>query len=113
MIEELFPILSTPDLPRALAFYRDLLGGVVTYQFPAEGDPGYVGLALGVSHLGIGAQDQPGGWSTTGSHCGRTCRTAMQHSYASGAPVSRSCTRRPTSPGASAWPGSVIPTGTS
>ena len=28
MITELFPILSTPDVRRALAFYRDLLGGV-------------------------------------------------------------------------------------
>ncbi|HYN94830.1 MAG TPA: VOC family protein [Pilimelia sp.] len=60
MFEELFPILSTPDLPRALVFYRDTLGGTVTYQFPPDGPPGYVGLSLGGSHLGIGQQDQPG-----------------------------------------------------
>lgn len=60
MFDELFPILDTPDLPRALSFYRDLLGGKVTYQLPPEGDPAYVGLQLGTSQLGIGRQDQPG-----------------------------------------------------
>jgi lactoylglutathione lyase len=60
MIDEVLPILTTPDLPRAPGFYRDLLGGEVIYSFPAEGQPGYVGLRLGGSHLGIGAQDQPG-----------------------------------------------------
>jgi hypothetical protein len=29
--------------PRALGLDRDLLGASVTYQFPAEGEPGYVG----------------------------------------------------------------------
>jgi len=60
MFDEMFPILTTPDLSRALGFYRDLLGGTVSYQFPAEGEPGYVSLDIGRSHLGIGLQDQPG-----------------------------------------------------
>jgi lactoylglutathione lyase len=60
MFEEMFPILSTPNLARALSFYRDLLGATVTYQFPPDGDPEYVGLALGRSHLGIGQQTEPG-----------------------------------------------------
>jgi lactoylglutathione lyase len=55
MFQGLFPILSTADLPRALGFYRDLLGFEVTYQFPADGAPAYVALDLGSSHLGIGA----------------------------------------------------------
>ena len=55
MATELFPIISTPDLPRSLAFYRDLLGGAVTYEFAGpDGAPAYVGLAIGSSHLGIG-----------------------------------------------------------
>jgi lactoylglutathione lyase len=54
MIESVFPIITTPDLERALGFYRDLLGGAVTYAFPPEGPPGYVGIDLGSSHLGIG-----------------------------------------------------------
>jgi lactoylglutathione lyase len=60
MFEEMFPILSTADLPRALGFYRDLLGATVTYQFPADGEPGYVGMDLGRSHLGIGERTEPG-----------------------------------------------------
>jgi lactoylglutathione lyase len=54
LFQSAFPIISTPDLPRALGFYRDLLGGTVSYQFPPEGVPGYVGMELGSSHLGIG-----------------------------------------------------------
>jgi lactoylglutathione lyase len=60
MFEELFPILSTPDLSRALGFYRDLLDGTVTYQFPPTGEPAYVSLEIGRSQLGIGKQDEPG-----------------------------------------------------
>jgi lactoylglutathione lyase len=52
--------LSTPDLARSLQFYRDLLGGTVTYQFPPDGEPVYVGMQIGQSPLGIGKQDQPG-----------------------------------------------------
>jgi lactoylglutathione lyase len=59
VFQELFPILSTPDLPGAVRFYRDLLGCEVVYRFPADGEPVYVGLALGASRLGIGA-DPPG-----------------------------------------------------
>ena len=55
MISQVFPILSTPDVPRALAFYRDLLGGTVVFEYPdPEGRIAYVGLDLGESHLGIG-----------------------------------------------------------
>ncbi len=57
MISELFPIISTPDLERSLGFYRDLLGGTVTFSFPGDdGKPVYVGLDLGSSHLGIGLE---------------------------------------------------------
>ena len=53
MFTDAFPILSTPDLDRALAFYRDLLDGRVTYQFPPEGDSAYVALEIGRAELGI------------------------------------------------------------
>jgi lactoylglutathione lyase len=62
MFTSAFPILSTPDVERSLRFYRDLLEAKVTYQFPAEGPPGYVGLELGTSHLGIGLNPE----ATTG-----------------------------------------------
>jgi lactoylglutathione lyase len=56
MASRLFPMLSCADLARSLAFYGDLLGGVETYRFPAEGDPGYIALDIGESsHIGLGA----------------------------------------------------------
>ena len=55
MFTQVFPILSTADLDAALAFYRDLLGARVTFEFPGpDGIPAYVGLELGSSHIGIG-----------------------------------------------------------
>jgi lactoylglutathione lyase len=54
--QEIFPILTTPDLSRALAFYRDALDGEITYRFPADGEPQYVSLRFGASSLGIAAQ---------------------------------------------------------
>jgi lactoylglutathione lyase len=64
MFDEIFPILSTTDMARSLGFYRDLLGAAVTYPFPADGDPDYVSVTIGGSHLGIGRQDEPGGSAT-------------------------------------------------
>ncbi len=54
MFQSSFPIISTPDMDRALRFYRDVLGGKVTYQYPADGEPGYVAIDIGQSHLGLG-----------------------------------------------------------
>ena len=55
MFTSLFPILATTDVPRALAFYRDLLGATVVYEFAGpDGAPAYVGLDIGSSHFGIG-----------------------------------------------------------
>nr|MBA2634485.1 hypothetical protein [Chloroflexota bacterium] len=62
MITELFPIVSTQDMGRVLGFYRDLLGGRVEFEFSGpDGDPAYVGLDLGASHLGIGVSQTPTG----------------------------------------------------
>ena len=54
MYHSAFPIITTPDLARALGFYRDLLDGAVSYRFPESGPPVYVSLELAASHLGIG-----------------------------------------------------------
>lgn len=54
-VRRLFPMLSTEDLGKALAFYRDLLGGTETFRFPPEGPPAFVALRLGESELGLGA----------------------------------------------------------
>jgi lactoylglutathione lyase len=62
MFTSMFPILVTADLRAALGFYRDLLGATVTYEFPGpDGQPGYVGLELGSSHLGIGRDPEAAG----------------------------------------------------
>lgn len=55
MFTQIFPIVTTTDLPRALRFYGDGLGARITYRFPeADGTtPAYVGLEIGDSHLGI------------------------------------------------------------
>jgi lactoylglutathione lyase len=58
VFDEAFPILSTPDLERALGFYRDLLDGTVTYRFPPDGEPVYVSLDIGSSQLGLGANPE-------------------------------------------------------
>ncbi len=65
MATELFPIIVTADLQRSLRFYRDLLGGRVTYEFAGpDGKAAYVGLEIGTSHIGIGADPNAG--RTTG-----------------------------------------------
>ncbi len=56
-LTQIFPIISAADVPLALRFYRDLLGGTVSYQFPGpDGEAVYVGIELGSSHLGIGLE---------------------------------------------------------
>ena len=55
MFTGLSTILSTPDLPRSVAFSTAGLDAEVTYQFPTEGDPGYVALAVAGANLGIAA----------------------------------------------------------
>ncbi|WP_137846136.1 VOC family protein [Microbacterium sp. 2FI] len=50
----LFPILSTRDLPRLVAFYERALGGRVDFRFEDAGEDVYVSLAVGAASLGIG-----------------------------------------------------------
>ena len=94
MFQELFPILTTADLPRALGFYRDLLGFSVSYQFPPEGEPGYVGLDLGRSHLGLGADPAASGNGPAPDRSrfslwvyAEDCDAAVEHLRGHGVPV--------------------------
>ncbi|GLQ56518.1 extradiol dioxygenase [Devosia nitrariae] len=48
------PMLSVADMARSLVFYRDALGGEQIYQFPPDGEPGFVTLRFGQTELGIG-----------------------------------------------------------
>ena len=95
MISEGFPILTTPDLGRALAFYRDVLGGEVTYRFPpeGEGDPGYVAMEVGAFHLGIGhdpeAAEGPGGQRIALWLYVEDCDAAVERLRAAGATITQ------------------------
>jgi lactoylglutathione lyase len=62
VIDQLFPIINAVDVGRSLAFWRDLLGGTVAFEWPGpDGQPVYVGLDVGSSHLGIGGPSTPTG----------------------------------------------------
>ncbi|MEH1164792.1 VOC family protein [Micromonospora sp. CPCC 205539] len=52
--------MTTPDLPRLIAFYQDVLGFELIYRFPAEGAPEFVALRLGNSELGLAADPEAG-----------------------------------------------------
>ena len=81
MFDDAFPIISTPDLERALGFYRDLLGGVVEYEFPADGEPGYVSLRIGTAHLvSGGCRISPSARPASASRSGCTPRVATRQS---------------------------------
>jgi lactoylglutathione lyase len=82
-------MLSSPDLPRAVAFYRDQLGFTQTYRFPLEGEPEYVGLSLDGAQLGIGADGDDGGPAPRYSMCvyAADCDAAVERLRAGGATV--------------------------
>ncbi len=91
MFTSAFPILSTPNLERALGFYRDLLDGKVSYRFPPEGDPAFVTIRIGSSELGIGhdpaAREGPGGQRTAMWVDADDCDAAVDRLRAGGVPV--------------------------
>ena len=54
MSDRAFPIVSARDLAATRSFY-ERLGFTQTYQFPPEGEPGFVTMERGSSSIGIGA----------------------------------------------------------
>jgi lactoylglutathione lyase len=54
MTDRAFPIITVADLTAVRAFYATL-GFEQTYQFPPEGEPGFVTMERGSSSIGIGA----------------------------------------------------------
>jgi lactoylglutathione lyase len=53
MTERAFPVIYAEDVERSVRFYESL-GFEEHFRLPPDGEPGYVGLELGASHLGIG-----------------------------------------------------------
>jgi lactoylglutathione lyase len=54
MAGDAFPILSVRELGETKRFYEQL-GFEQTYQFPPDGEPGFVTLRRGAAQIGIGA----------------------------------------------------------
>ena len=109
MFTEAFPIVSTADLTRSLEFYVGLLGATVVYQFPAEGDPGYVGLSLGSSHLGIGLDRRSlPVRGASGCRCGSTPAIATQRSSGCARPARKSWMSPRPNRGVNRWLGCWI-----
>ena len=53
-----FPIVVAYDLPVLVAFYRDVMGGQVTYRFPDD-EPTYMSLQIGDAEIGLGSHPDP------------------------------------------------------
>jgi len=53
-----FPVIYTEDVRRSVGFYEQL-GFEQQYQFPLEGEPGYVSLIRGDWTLGITSVESP------------------------------------------------------
>lgn len=56
-MKDLFPILYARDLPRLIAFYRDVVGMNESFRFPDDGEPAFVTLSWGGGSLGLGTYD--------------------------------------------------------
>jgi lactoylglutathione lyase len=57
-VSSAFPIIYARDVQAAVSFY-ERLGFEKHYQFPPEGEPGYVGLRRDASDLGIVHESSP------------------------------------------------------
>ncbi len=56
-VQSVMPHLYTADVDRAVAFYRDQLGGTQTFSVPATGAAEHVELRLGDVTIGISRRD--------------------------------------------------------
>lgn len=68
----IMPMLSVADMAASRHFYEAVLGGILVYQFPPEGEPVFLTLKFGESELGLGVL------SDKGVH-GRPLRPATGH----------------------------------
>lgn len=57
MFTSVMPHLYTADMERAVAFYRDLLGGTQTFRTPAEGLAEHVELRIGDAIIALSSRD--------------------------------------------------------
>lgn len=62
---EVFPIINSADIVAARAFYVEVLGGELAYQFPPEGEPVYLTLRIGAGQVAIGLGTGPAMYGDT------------------------------------------------
>ena len=55
-VQSVMPNLYSADVDRAVAFYRDLLGGTQTFRHPAKGPAEHVELRLGDITIAISSK---------------------------------------------------------
>jgi lactoylglutathione lyase len=53
-------MLSVADMSASRRFYEAILGGRLVYQFPPEGEPGFLTLAFGETEIGLGILGEKG-----------------------------------------------------
>jgi uncharacterized glyoxalase superfamily protein PhnB len=59
MEPRIFPILNCTDILTARAFYQNVFAAEQVYQFPDEGDPVYLSLAIAGGQLALGVGTTP------------------------------------------------------
>jgi uncharacterized glyoxalase superfamily protein PhnB len=59
MEPRVFPILNYSDILNTRAFYQRVFGAEQVYQFPPEGEPVYLSLAVGGGHIALGVGTAP------------------------------------------------------
>src|SRR4030095_16981996 len=83
-----FPIVTVPDLPETVSFYRDLLDFRPSYRFPPEGEPEFVTLKLGAGELGLAVGEVPGpAAGYTLCVYAEDCDAAVERLRAAGTPI--------------------------
>lgn len=65
MGQRVFPIINCSDILATRRFYQDVLGGRQAYQFPDEGDPVYLTLAIGDGQIALGVGTNPAMYAET------------------------------------------------
>jgi uncharacterized glyoxalase superfamily protein PhnB len=59
MEPRVFPILNCTDILNTRSFYERVFGAEQVYQFPEDGDPVYLSLAVGGGHIALGVGTNP------------------------------------------------------
>ncbi|GAA0593315.1 bleomycin resistance protein [Kribbella sandramycini] len=85
--DDIFPIVTTGDLPRLLEFYGAGLGGEEYYRIPAEGAAAYVALRFGTASLGLAAGEATGAAAIALWVYVDDCDAAVERARAVGAEV--------------------------